>query len=445
MHSGGLLFAEAIVAIASLILLIVRVRLSPFIALVLVSLALALAAGIPPTGIVKIFEAGVGGALGHIALVVGLGTILGKMMVESGGAERIADTVIGFFGPRRADWAMMTVALIVGLPVFFEVGFVLLVPIVFTVARRLGAHPMRVGLPMAAGLSVVHAMVPPHPAAMLATQAYHADVGLTVLYALIVGVPTAAIAGPIYAKWVVPRLSPLQPVTLDPVELHDKPTPPGFGITLATLLLPVVLMMAGSIAATVAVPGSTMDNALRFVGTPVVALLAAVLVSYWTLGLARGMSLEAMRAFTNDCLAPTAMITLVVGVGAGFGKILTESGISGAIVQAVAGAHVPILVLAWLIAALMRVATGSATVSMATAAGIVAPLAAANPGVRPELLVLATGAGSVVLSHVNDGGFWLLKEYFGMSVADTIRSWTVCETLISVVGLLLTFGLSLVV
>ncbi len=340
---------------------------------------------------------------------------------------------------------MMTVALIVGLPVFFEVGFVLLVPIVFTVARRLGAHPMRVGLPMAAGLSVVHAMVPPHPAAMLATQAYHADVGLTVLYALIVGVPTAAIAGPIYAKWVVPRLSPLQPAALDPVELHDKPTPPGFGITLATLLLPVVLMMAGSIAATVAVPGSTMDNALRFVGTPVVALLAAVLVSYWTLGLARGMSLEAMRAFTNDCLAPTAMITLVVGVGAGFGKILTESGISGAIVQAVAGAHVPILVLAWLIAALMRVATGSATVSMATAAGIVAPLAAANPGVRPELLVLATGAGSVVLSHVNDGGFWLLKEYFGMSVADTIRSWTVCETLISVVGLLLTFGLSLVV
>lgn len=445
MQSGGLLFAEAIVAIAALILLIVRVRLSPFIALVLVSLALALAAGIPPTGIVKIFEAGVGGALGHIALVVGLGTILGKMMVESGGAERIADTVIGFFGPRRADWAMMTVALIVGLPVFFEVGFVLLVPIVFTVARRLGAHPMRVGLPMAAGLSVVHAMVPPHPAAMLATQAYHADVGLTVLYALIVGVPTAAIAGPIYAKWVVPRLSPLQPVTLDPVERHDKPTPPGFGITLATLLLPVVLMMAGSIAATVAVPGSTMDNALRFVGTPVVALLAAVLVSYWTLGLARGMSLEAMRAFTNDCLAPTAMITLVVGVGAGFGKILTESGISGAIVQAVAGAHVPILVLAWLIAALMRVATGSATVSMATAAGIVAPLAAANPGVRPELLVLATGAGSVVLSHVNDGGFWLLKEYFGMSVADTIRSWTVCETLISVVGLLLTFGLSLVV
>lgn len=445
MQNGGLLFAEAITAIAALILLIVRVRLSPFIALVLVSLALALAAGIPPAGIVKIFEAGVGGALGHIALVVGLGTILGKMMVESGGAERIADTVIGFFGPRRADWAMMSVALIVGLPVFFEVGFVLLVPIVFTVARRLDAHPMRVGLPMAAGLSVVHAMVPPHPAAMLAAQAYHADVGLTVLFALIVGIPTAAIAGPIYAKWVVPRLSPLQPVGPEPVAVQDRPVPPGFGITLGTLLLPVVLMMAGSIAATVATPGSTLDASLRFVGTPVVALLAAVLVSYWTLGLARGMSLEAIRSFTNDCLAPTAMITLVVGVGAGFGKILTESGISGAIVQAVAGAHVPVLVLAWLIAALMRVATGSATVSMATAAGIVAPLAAANPGVRPELLVLATGAGSVVLSHVNDGGFWLLKEYFGMSVADTIRSWTVCETLIAVVGLLLTYGLSLVV
>ena len=445
MSAGGLLLIEAAVAVALLIVLIVRVRLSPFIALTLVSLALALVVGIPLNGIVKSFETGVGGALGHIALVVGLGTILGKMMVESGGAEQVADTVIGYFGPARADWAMMTVALIVGLPVFFEVGFVLLVPIVFTLARRLGQHPMRMGLPMAAGLSVVHAMVPPHPAALLATQAYHADVGLTVLFALIVGIPTAAIAGPLYGRLIVPRLAAL-PVTPLPVadERDDRPLP-GFGITLATLLLPVVLMMAGSLASAVAVPGSTFDGVLRFVGTPVVALLAAVLVSYWTLGLARGMNLGTIQAFTNDCLAPTAMITLVVGVGAGFGRILIDSGVSDAIVAAATSVHLPIVVLAWLIAALMRVATGSATVSMATAAGIIAPLAAANPGIRPELLVLATGAGSVVLSHVNDGGFWLVKEYFGLSVADTIRSWTVCETLISVVGLLLTVALSLVV
>ncbi|SEM75808.1 gluconate permease GntT [Sphingomonas gellani] len=444
MSADGLLLVEAVVAIALLIVLIVRFRLSPFIALILVSLGLALTVGIPAATIVKSFEAGVGGALGHIALVVGLGTILGKMMVESGGAERIADTVIGFFGPRRADWATMTIALIVGLPVFFEVGFVLLVPIVFTLARRLGQHPMRLGLPMAAGLSVVHAMVPPHPAALLATQAYHADVGLTVLFALIVGIPTAAIAGPVYARFIVPRLSQATAPFPQPVAEQARALP-GFAVTLATLLLPVVLMLAGSVAAAVAVPGSAIDGALRFIGTPVVALLAAVLVSYWTLGLARGLNLTTIQAFTNECLAPTAMITLVVGVGAGFGRILTDSGVSDAIVAAAAGVHLPIVLLAWLIAALMRVATGSATVAMATAAGIVAPLAAANPGVRPELLVLATGAGSVVLSHVNDGGFWLVKEYFGLSVADTVRSWTVCETLISVVGLLLTLALSAMV
>jgi gluconate:H+ symporter, GntP family len=445
MPAGGLLLGEAVAAIALLILLIVRVRLSPFIALVLVSLGLALVVGIPIDTIVKSFEAGVGGALGHIALVVGLGTILGKMMVESGGAERIADTIIGFFGPRRADWATMTVALIVGLPVFFEVGFVLLVPIVFTVARRLGQHPMRVGLPMAAGLSVVHAMVPPHPAALLATQAYHADVGLTVLFALIVGIPTAAIAGPIYARLIVPRLAPAAPS--QEADMPDEPsrTLPSFAMTLATLLLPVVLMLAGSLAATIATPGSSVDGALRFIGTPVVALLLAVLVSYWTLGIARGIDLGTIQHFTNECLGPTAMITLVVGVGAGFGRILTDSGVSAAIVEAASRAHMPIVVLAWLIAALMRVATGSATVSMATSAGIVAPLAAANPGIRPELLVLATGAGSVILSHVNDGGFWLVKEYFRLSVTDTIKSWTVCETLISVVGLLLTLALSTVV
>jgi GntP family gluconate:H+ symporter len=440
---GALLLIEAAAAVAILILLIVRVRLSPFIALTLVSLGLALVAGIPAATIVKSFEAGVGGALGHIALVVGLGTILGKMMVESGGADRVARSVIGFFGARRADWAAMTVALIVGLPVFFEVGFVLLVPIVFAVASRLRQHPLRLGLPMAAGLSVVHAMVPPHPAAMLATQAYGADVGLTVLFALLVGIPTAAVAGPLYARLVVPRLAPAAP----PVAVGDvaERVLPGFGITLATLLLPVVLMLLGSLAPTLSAPGTSLDQALRFLGTPVVALLAAVLVSYWTLGLARGLSAATIQRYTNECLAPTAMITLVVGVGAGFGRVLTDSGVSDAIVAVAAQLHVPVVQLAWLIAALMRVATGSATVAMATAAGIVAPLAAANPSVRPELLVLATGAGSVVLSHVNDGGFWLVKEYFGLSVADTIRSWTVCETLISVVALVLTMGLSAMV
>ncbi|WP_343528430.1 gluconate:H+ symporter [Sphingomonas sp.] len=434
MTPGALLLVEAAAAVAILILLIVWVRLSPFIALILVSLGLALVAGIPAGAIVKGFEAGVGGALGHIALVVGLGTILGKMMIESGGADRIADTVISAFGPHRADWAAMTIALIVGLPVFFEVGFVLLVPLILVVVSRLHQHPLRLGLPMAAGLSVVHAMVPPHPAAMLATEAYHADIGLTVLLAIIVGVPTAAIAGPLYARLIIPRMGQAMPPPMSR-ERTPPASPPGFGITVATLLIPIMLMLVGS-------AGSSLHPFLQFIGSPVVALLTAVLASYWTLGLARGMSLDTIQRFTNECLAPTAMITLVVGVGAGFGRILTDSGASAAIVAVAGQWHVPVLILAWLIAAVIRIATGSATVAMATAAGIVAPIAAVST-VRPELLVIATGAGSVVFSHVNDGGFWLMKEYFGMTVLDTVRSWTVCETIISVTALSIVLALSL--
>lgn len=442
MSGGAVLLVEALAAIVILIVLIVRVQLSPAIALILVSLGLAWVVGIPPAEIVRTFEGGVGNALGHIALVVGLGTILGRMLVQSGGAERIAGTIVGWFGAPRADWAMMTVALVVGLPVFFEVGFVLLVPIVFTLARQVRAHPMRIALPMAAGLSVVHAMVPPHPAAMLAAQAYGADLGLTIAFALLIGVPTAMVAGPLYARWIVPRLTgPTSPPTAPPEETSREL--PGFGVTVATLLLPVALMLAGSFASLVLPTGSPPESALRLVGSPVVALLAAVLVSYWTLGLARGLSLATIRDYTNDCLAPTAMITLVVGVGAGFGKVLTAGGVSDAIIAAAGQAHLPVLVLAWLIAALLRIATGSATVAMATTVGIVAPLVGLS-GTRPELLVIATGAGSVVLSHVNDGGFWLVKEYFGLSMADTVRSWTVCETLISLVALMLTLGVSAV-
>jgi GntP family gluconate:H+ symporter len=295
---------------------------------------------------------------------------------------------------------------------------------------------------MAAGLSVVHAMVPPHPAAMLATQAYHADIGLTILLAALIGVPTAVVAGPLYARLIVPRLGRTTPLSIarDRAPVGSLPT---FGITVATLLLPVLLMLIGSLGASNPMGSTRAGPILQFIGSPVVALLTAVLVSYWTLGLARGLNLDTIQRFTNECLAPTAMITLVVGVGAGFGRVLTDSGASAAIVSLATQWHVPILVLAWLIAALIRIATGSATVAMATAAGIVAPIAVGS-SVRPELLVIATGAGSVVLSHVNDGGFWLVKEYFGMSVLDTARSWTVCETLISTTALSMALLLSLI-
>ena len=445
MVHGNALLLYALASVATLVLLIAKLRLNPFVALVVVSLALGVAVGMPLGTLVKTFETGVGNALGHIALVVALGTMLGKLMAESGGADRVAHTIIARAGPRNVTWAMMTIALIVGLPVFFEVGFVLLVPIAFTVAKRTGSSIVLVGLPMVAGLSVVHGLVPPHPAALLAVTGYHADLGRTLLYGLIVGVPTAALAGPVFTRLVAPHVRP-DPHNALMDELAEAPAraiTPGFGTTLFTILLPVVLMLVGSWADLVTRPETLANGLLHLAGHPVTALLLALLVAFYTLGRACGFDRETILRFTNECLGPIAAVTLVVGAGAGFGRVLMESGISTAVVDLATGASVPPLLLGWLVAALIRVATGSATVAMTTAVGIVAPIVE-RAGVSPELMVLATGAGSLILSHVNDGGFWLVKEYFNLSVAQTFQTWTVCETIISVAALVLTMLLAAV-
>jgi GntP family gluconate:H+ symporter len=447
MIQGPLLLVYAAVAIVALVVLIARFKLNPFVTLVIVSLVLGVSVGMPMGGIVKAFETGVGNTLGNIALVVALGTMLGKMMAESGGAERIAHTVIAAFGEQRVHWAMAVIAFIVGIPVFFEVGFVLLVPIAFTVAKRTGTNMVLVGIPMVAGLSVVPGLVPPHPAALIAVTAYNADIGRTIAYALLVGLPTAAVAGPIFAKLIARHVVPATDNPLmDEMAEQGKPRDlPGFGITLFTILLPVALMLIGSWADVFTPPKSLANDALRLAGNSVVALLIALLVSFWTLGFARGFDRNAILKFTNDSLGPIAAVTLVVGAGGGFGRILMDSGISNAVVDLAMGARVSPLLLGWLVAALIRVATGSATVAMTTACGIVAPIVAKAGGVSPELMVLATGAGSLILSHVNDGGFWLVQEYFGLTVPQTFRTWTVCETIISVMALVLTFGLAAVV
>jgi len=315
------------------------------------------------------------------------------------------------------------------------------------VARRTGTSLVLVGLPMLAGLSVVHGLIPPHPAALLAVTIYKADVGRTILYALIIGLPTAVIAGPIYAKLIAPhvQLAAENPMAKDFVDHNEERSLPSFGLTLFTILLPVILMLIGSSADTVAAHGSALNDGLHFVGNDDLALLVGVLFSFVTLGRMRGFSRETILRFSNECLAPTATITLLVGAGGGFGRILLDSGVSNAIIVLAMRSHVPLILLAWTLAALLRLATGSATVAMTTAAGIVAPIALNSMGVHPELLAIATGAGSLIFSHVNDGGFWLVKEYFGMSVVQTIKTWSVCETIISVVALILTITLSLVV
>lgn len=439
-HHSIVLLTSAGISVAALILLIAVGKLNPFIVLFVTSLALAVATGMPLHTVVHSFENGLGSTMGHIAIVVGLGTMLGKMMAESGGADRIAYTLIRFFGEKRIHWAMVSIGFIVGLPVFFEVGFVLLIPIAFTIARRTKTSLLMVGLPMVAGLSVVHGLVPPHPAALVAVAIYNADLGRTVFYALLIGIPTAIIAGPLYAKFIAPKikLDEENPMAAQFVDHGEERSLPSFSLTVATVLFPVLLMLVGSWANRISTPNGALNSTLHLLGNADISLLVGVLVSFITLGTMRGFTRDSILKFSNECLAPTATITLLVGAGGGFGRILQDSGVSAAIVQVALHAHIPLLLLAWTVATVIRISTGSATVAMTTAATIVAPIAAHSPGSHPALLAIATGAGSLGFSHVNDGGFWLVKEYFNMSVADTLKSWSVCETIISFVALGLT-------
>lgn len=319
---GSMLLIYTVIAIVALIVMIARFKIYPFLVLIIVSLGLGLVVGMPMDKIVKSFETGNGNTLGHIAVVVGLGTMLGKMMAESGGAERIATTLISWFGEKNIHWAMMFVAIIVGLPVFFEVGFVLLIPIAFNVAKRTGKSLLVVGLPMVAGLSVVHGLIPPHPAALLAVQQYGADIGKTIAFGLIVGVPTAIVAGPLFAltisKYVkLPNHNPLAEQFVESHADGKKRELPSFGITLFTILLPVGLMLIGSWADLVFAPKSLPNSLLRFAGNSDVALLIAVLVSFFTFGKLQGFNRDQIQKFCGECLAQIAGITLIVTVQVG--------------------------------------------------------------------------------------------------------------------------------
>ncbi|MEJ8824048.1 GntP family permease [Variovorax humicola] len=441
------LMVDALVAIIGLILLITRWRIHPFIALTLAAGFLGLTSGMPVALVMKSFQDGFGGVLGFVGIVLGLGTMLGKMMAESGGADRIARTLVDAFGKERVHWAMMFAAFLVGIPLFFEIGFVLLIPLVFIVAKRTGVSLIKIGIPLLAGLSVVHGLVPPHPGPLLAIGIFGADIGKTIFYGLIVGLPTAMIAGPIFGSFIS-KFVPGNPSEELMQQLAHEPEArelPGFGVTLLTVLLPVALMLLKAFADVVLDEKNIVRQWLDFIGNPITALLAALLLSLYTFGVARGFTSKQIMKFVDESLAPTAAIILIIGAGGGFKQMLVASGVGDAIGHMALQAHLSPILLAWLVAGLIRIATGSATVATITGAGIVAPLATMVPGVNRELLVLATGAGSLILSHVNDAGFWLVKQYFNMSVAETFKTWTAMETLISVVGIIFIMLLGMVV
>lgn len=435
------------IAIILLLLLITKLKVNPFISLLIVSFFVGITTGMPLDKIVASIQAGLGNTLGFIAIVLGLGTMLGKLMEESGGAERIARTLIQRFGEKNVHWAMMCVAFIVGIPVFFQVGFVLLLPLVFTIAKETGISLLKIGLPLVAGLSVVHGLVPPHPAAMAAVGIFKADVGKTILYSLIVGLPTAILAGPVFATFISKKIHITPPeIIMDNVKVGrtDKELP-SFGITIITILFPVVLMLLSTVADIYLDKAATLRLILDFIGNPITALLISVLLSLFTFGLWRGFSMEQVSKYCDQSLPGVASILMVIGGGGAFNKVLLDSGVGTEIAKLATSAQLNPLILSWVVAALIRVATGSATVALLTAAGIVAPILALSPGTSPELMVLATGAGSLVLSHVNDAGFWMIKEYFGMSVQETLSTWTVLETIIGIAGLVFTLLLSMAI
>lgn len=420
--------------IVLLFFLIVKVKLNSFISLLIVAGLVGFAEGLPMGQIIPVIEKGLGGTLGGLAIVVAFGAVLGKLMAESGGAQRIATTLINVFGRQNVKWAVCLTGFIVGIALFYEIGFVLLIPLVFTVAAEAEIPLLEVGIPMAAALSVTHGFLPPHPGPTAISVIYGADIGLTLVYGAIIAIPTAIVAGPIFYN-TAKRLNPEIPQGLYNPHVFKDDEMPSFGISVVTALVPVFLMAASAIAKLVLSKDSTLFNILTFLGTPDMALTISIFIAFYTFGLSRGKSMSEIMKVVEDAILAIAMILLIVGGGGALKQILIDSGVGRYIGEVVGGSNLSPLMLAWVVAAVIRVACGSATVAALTAGGIAAPIVAVT-GVSPELMVLATGAGSLIISPPNDPGFWLFKEFFDLSIKETVRTWCMVETIISVMGLI---------
>ena len=460
-HDTRVLIAAA-VGIGIVVGLIVAVKLHAFLALTIGALFVGLASGIPLQKVTGSYEAGVGGVLGYVGVLIGLGAILGKLLADSGGADRIVDTILRG-KPATLPWKMALIAAIIGIPMFFEIGLVLLIPVVVLAVHRTKGPALLLGIPALAGLSVLHGFVPPHPGPLAAIAILHANVGLTLALGLLVAIPCVVIAGPLFgalaAKWVPigaagaalavtgssdnPHLAahgPLATRAQDP----DATSTPSFGMTLATILSPLALMLIKAAADILLPATASFRPLLDFIGDPVFALLAAVLLAMVTFGTSVGFNAATLSRKIGESLIPIVSVLFIVGAGGGLKQVLVDGGTGIAIAKIAVAANLSTILLGWIVAALIRLATGSATVATVTAAGIVAPLAADLTQNHLSLLVLSIGAGSVILSHVNDAGFWLVKEYFGLSVGQTLKTWSMMETVISFVGLGFTLLLSVV-
>jgi GntP family gluconate:H+ symporter len=436
------LVVVAAIGIALIVLLIAAAKLHPFLALVLGSAFVGFAAGVGSQDVITNFEKGVGDTLKEVGLLIALGAMLGKLLAESGGADRVVGTLVDRSNRRMLPWAMGLVAVIVGLPMFFEIGLVLLLPVIVLVTKRSSLPLMRIAIPALAGLSVLHGLVPPHPGPLVAISQTHAQLGITLALGIAVAIPTAAICGPLFSH-VAARWVPVGPpeaaggvVTTGERAADESVTrPPSFAVTLATILFPVVLMLLKALADIIWDKSNPRAKIIAdFIGEPLVALTLAVLLAMVTFGWAVGFSRSTIADKLGAALAPIATILLIVGAGGGFKQTLVGAGVGDSIGKAAHNSGIPMLVIGWLLAVAIRLATGSATVATTTAAGIVGPLAHGLPSAHLALLALAVGCGSLFFSHVNDAGFWLVNQSFRLSVGQTFATWSVMETLISLVG-----------
>ncbi|MEX0687733.1 MAG: gluconate:H+ symporter [Pirellulales bacterium] len=420
------------VAIVALVVLVAWAQMHPFLAFVLVSAAAAFAFGMPADTVAAAVRKGVGDIFGTLAIVIVSGAMLGKLVVESGAAQRIATVLVAAFGERRITWAMAVTGLIVGIPLFYGVGFVLLVPIIFAVIARYRLPLVMVAMPALASMSVAHGLLPPHPAPTALVATFRADLGLTLLYGLIISVPAIVLAGPVFSR-TLSRIKARPLPGLAGKTLPEAELPGGF-VSVATALLPAVLLLLTTVSGGLVERDTPAGRLVAFCSDPDVVMIASLVFATFSLGLLRGRTLPQVMQTFSAAIGDVGSILLVIAGSGAFKEVLVQSGVNSRIAEMLQGLPIDPLILAWLVTAAIRVCVGSATVAGLTAAGILAPLAA-DAGVNPNLMVLAIGAGSLCASHVNDAAFWMFKEYFNVSLGDTLRTWTVMETIVSVVGL----------
>ncbi|HEV3325220.1 MAG TPA: gluconate:H+ symporter [Puia sp.] len=425
-----------------LVLLISWGKINAFLAFLVVSIAMGLLLGIPFESVAGSVYRGIGDTLGQLAIVIVLGAMLGKIVAESGAAQRIATFMMNAFGQKYIQWALMVTGFIIGIPLFYNVGFVLMVPLIFSVVYKYKLPAIYIGLPMLASLSVTHGFLPPHPAPAALVGQFHANMGKTLLYGMTIAIPAVILAGLVYSR----TLKHIVASPLEGLVAAEKPDAqlPGIGNSLLSSLLPVMLLMLTTILPLVTHPDLKEKNLLLFIGDPSIILLVAIAVATYTLGIRGGMPIKKIMHIYEDAVKDVSVILLIVAGAGALKEVFSDSGVSREIAAHLQNWPVHPLVLGWLMAAIIRVCLGSATVAGLTAAGLILPLIA-RMHVDPNLMVLSVGAGSLFFSHVNDSGFWMFKEYFNLSIKDTIRSWSVMETIVSVVGLAGVMVLNLVV